>query len=244
MPISRAASSPARTQSRSTSTTLRSCTSSIRLGWIRPSPISSSSDSRATSRRTGSKQLRITAPGVSSMTRLTPVTCSKERMLRPSRPMIRPFMSSAGSCTTEDHALAGLLGGQPLDRGGQDPLGADLGLLLGGPLDVAGAAGRRCAGPRARWTPPGRRGRPRRSARPAVRAPGDGPPRGRPPRAVLSSAASASATSWARSSRLRTSWSRRCSRSVIRCSRRSMSGAARAGRRCDRGARPRPSAPG
>ena len=35
------------------------------------------------------------------MIRLTPVTDSKARMLRPSRPMIRPFISSPGRCMTE-----------------------------------------------------------------------------------------------------------------------------------------------
>ena len=35
------------------------------------------------------------------MIRLTPVTDSKARMLRPSRPMIRPFISSPGRCSTE-----------------------------------------------------------------------------------------------------------------------------------------------
>ena len=35
------------------------------------------------------------------MIRLTPVTDSKARMFRPSRPMIRPFISSPGRCSTE-----------------------------------------------------------------------------------------------------------------------------------------------
>ena len=35
------------------------------------------------------------------MIRLTPVTVSNARMLRPSRPMIRPFISSAGRCSTD-----------------------------------------------------------------------------------------------------------------------------------------------
>ena len=35
------------------------------------------------------------------MMKSTPVRCSSARMLRPSRPMMRPFMSSAGSWTTE-----------------------------------------------------------------------------------------------------------------------------------------------
>ena len=40
------------------------------------------------------------ASGVSSMMRSTPVSCSMARMLRPSRPMILPFISSLGSGTT------------------------------------------------------------------------------------------------------------------------------------------------
>ena len=73
----------------------------MRCGWIRPSSTSRSRVSRPTSRRTGSKQDSSTASGVSSMIRLTPVTDSKARMLRPSRPMIRPFISSPGRCSTE-----------------------------------------------------------------------------------------------------------------------------------------------
>lgn len=38
--------------------------------------------------------------GVSSMMRSTPVAVSRARMLRPSRPMIRPFISSLGRGTT------------------------------------------------------------------------------------------------------------------------------------------------
>ena len=40
-----------------------------------------------------------TASGVSSMMRSTPVAASSARTLRPSRPMMRPFMSSDGSGT-------------------------------------------------------------------------------------------------------------------------------------------------
>ena len=40
------------------------------------------------------------ASGVSSMIRSTPVAVSSARMLRPSRPMMRPFISSLGSGTT------------------------------------------------------------------------------------------------------------------------------------------------
>ena len=40
------------------------------------------------------------ASGVSSMMRSAPVSVSSVRMLRPSRPMIRPFISSLGRGTT------------------------------------------------------------------------------------------------------------------------------------------------
>ena len=68
---------------------------------IRPSTINFSSAILATSLRIGSKLERITASGVSSMIRSTPVIVSSVRIFRPSLPMIRPFISSFGSCTTE-----------------------------------------------------------------------------------------------------------------------------------------------
>jgi hypothetical protein len=68
---------------------------------MRPSTISRSSETRAISRRKGSKPERITASGVSSTMRSTPVAISSARMLRPSRPMMRPFISSDGSITTD-----------------------------------------------------------------------------------------------------------------------------------------------
>ena len=55
----------------------------------------------ATSRRTGLNPERMTASGVSSMIRSMPVAASRARMLRPSRPIMRPFISSDGSGTTE-----------------------------------------------------------------------------------------------------------------------------------------------
>ena len=66
---------------------------------MRPSAIRRSSVSRAISRRTPSKLESRTAEGVSSMITSTPVSFSSARMLRPSRPMIRPFISSLGSST-------------------------------------------------------------------------------------------------------------------------------------------------
>ena len=60
----------------------------------------------ATSRRTGSKPLMITASGVSSTIRSIPVACWRARMLRPSLPMMRPFSSSVGSGSTETETSA------------------------------------------------------------------------------------------------------------------------------------------
>ena len=67
---------------------------------MRPSSISFISVSRATSRRIPSNDESTTALGVSSMMKSTPVRCSSARMFRPSRPMMRPFMSSDGSSTS------------------------------------------------------------------------------------------------------------------------------------------------
>jgi hypothetical protein len=64
-----------------------------------PVGTSFSSARRATSRRTGSKHDTTTVSGVSSMMTSTPVASSNARMLRPSRPMMRPFISSFGSAT-------------------------------------------------------------------------------------------------------------------------------------------------
>src|SRR5881397_812112 len=48
----------------------------------------------------------MTASGVSSMIRSTPVACSSARIFRPSRPMMRPFISSLGMATTETEVSA------------------------------------------------------------------------------------------------------------------------------------------
>ena len=98
-PSSSMACCAACTQVRSTLRVAFSWASSIRAGSMRPSATNSTSACRAASRRTGSKQLNSTRPGVSSTIRVTPVSCSKARMLRPSRPMMRPFMSSLGRST-------------------------------------------------------------------------------------------------------------------------------------------------
>ena len=71
----------------------------MRAGWIRPSKISLVSARRATSRLTGSKLDRVTVSGVSSTIRSTPLACSRALILRPSRPISRPFISSLGRGT-------------------------------------------------------------------------------------------------------------------------------------------------
>ena len=80
---------------------LAATTSSTRPGLIRPSRTSCSIARRATSRLMGSKLESTTASGVSFTITLTPVTASKEMMLRPSLPTMRPLMSSSGRATTE-----------------------------------------------------------------------------------------------------------------------------------------------
>ncbi len=100
-PSSNAADSPSRRTVSSSSACTFSTTSSMRAGWMRPSAIRRSMTCRATSRRNGSKLERMIAPGVSSTINSTPVACSSARMFRPSRPMIRPFMSSLGRSTTD-----------------------------------------------------------------------------------------------------------------------------------------------
>src|SRR2546429_631395 len=99
IPVSYTACSPASTIPAAISAWHFPMISSIRPGWMRPSAINRSSASRPTSRRTGSKQETTTVSGVSSMITSTPVAASKARMFRPSRPTIRPFISSEGRAT-------------------------------------------------------------------------------------------------------------------------------------------------
>ena len=94
--------------------------SSIRVGWMRPSTISFSSASLATSRRMLSNPVTMTIPGVSSTITSTPVAFSKARIFRPSRPMIRPFMSSVGMSTVLTVVSAVCAAAYALDRGGED----------------------------------------------------------------------------------------------------------------------------
>ncbi len=101
MPNSNAAASPAVLTSCQSSSRTFSTTSSMRAGWMRPSWMRRSSARRATSRRIGSKDESRIASGVSSMMMSTPVAASTARMFRPSRPMMRPFMSSDGRSRTD-----------------------------------------------------------------------------------------------------------------------------------------------
>ena len=101
MPISIVAFSPSCFIFCSISTLAFSTISSIRTGWIRPSATSFSKASFAISLLTGSKQERTTASGVSSIIKSTPVSVSNVLIFLPSRPIIRPFISSDGKLTDE-----------------------------------------------------------------------------------------------------------------------------------------------
>ena len=87
-------------------TSLSSCfltfatTSSMRAGWIRPSATNWCSANLQTSRRIGSKAEMTIASGVSSIIKSTPVTDSIVLTFLPSRPIIRPFISSFGKLIT------------------------------------------------------------------------------------------------------------------------------------------------
>ena len=67
----------------------------------------------------------MTASGVSSTIRSTPVACSRARMLRPSRPMMRPFMSSLGKRHDRDGRFGDVVDGDALDGRCQDLAGRD-----------------------------------------------------------------------------------------------------------------------
>ena len=93
------ASSPACFTSLSICFCALATTSSMRAGWMRPSFISISKLKRATWRRTGSKLDKTTIPGVSSTRMSTPVARCNAWILRPSLPIMRPFISSSVSFT-------------------------------------------------------------------------------------------------------------------------------------------------
>ena len=59
-------------------------------------------------------------------------------MLRPSRPMIRPFISSRRQVDDRDRVLGRVVGGDALDGGDDDLAGLLLGLVAGLALDRAG----------------------------------------------------------------------------------------------------------
>ena len=104
---------------------------------MRPSWSSFSSVSRAISRRTPSKPESSTAPGVSSMMKSIPVSVSSARMLRPSRPMMRPFSSSDFSSTDRHGGLDRVASGHALHAGGEDAAGAAVGVVAGLLLHLA-----------------------------------------------------------------------------------------------------------
>ena len=84
----------------STSFWALSTISSILAGCILPSTINFSSAILATSLLIGSKLDNITASGVSSIIKSTPVNVSIVLIFRPSLPIILPFISSFGNGTT------------------------------------------------------------------------------------------------------------------------------------------------
>ena len=98
---------------------------------MRPSLIRFSRASLAISRRTGSNDEISTIWGDSSTSSVTPVAASNALMLRPSRPMMRPFISSPGSWTMV--AVMSLFGrpASPLHGGEQNALRLLLQFLLG-----------------------------------------------------------------------------------------------------------------
>ena len=81
-----------------------------------------------------------TVSGVSSMIRSTPVACSSARMLRPSRPMMRPFISSDGRWTTLTVCSAVWSAATRCIAVSDDVAGLVLGLLARRALDGAGRA--------------------------------------------------------------------------------------------------------
>ena len=98
-PTVTSASSPALRISVASSFFASVTASSMRAGWMRPSLMSASSARLATWRRMGENPLIVIAPGVSSTIISVPVSISIALMLRPSFPMMRPFMSSLGRIT-------------------------------------------------------------------------------------------------------------------------------------------------
>ena len=103
----------------------------MRAGWMRPSWISFSSARRATSRRTGSKLETVIASGVSSMIRS--LDAADVAALAADDAALHLVV---GERYDGDGDLAGVVGGAALDGGGNDLLGAVVGLLLELGLDL------------------------------------------------------------------------------------------------------------
>ena len=104
----------------------------MRPGWMRPSWMSlvRASGHLAAHRVEAAED---TDSGVSSTITSTPVACSRARMLRPSRPMIRPFISSHGRWTAL--TVNSALDGQPAGYGDDDVAGLVVRLVVSLPLD-------------------------------------------------------------------------------------------------------------
>src|SRR5512139_4012720 len=123
-PRSNIACSPASRIAWSVSFLTFSTTSSMRAGWMRPSAMSRSSEIFAIWRRTGSKAERMTASGVSSMIRSTPLA-----------PDDAPLHLLARQRHDRDRRLGDVVARVALDRGADDLLGLLVGdearLLLG-----------------------------------------------------------------------------------------------------------------
>ncbi len=169
----------------------------MRWGWILPSAMRLPSATAATSRRSGSKQDSVTESGVSSTMTFTPVSASNVRMFRPSLPMIRPFISSAGSGTTVTVVCA-LVGPAEALGGGREDRAARRRPRSAEPRPPPAARS-----PRPRARPAARRARAGaaapapRSARTATRAARRPPPW--PPRPAALAAFSCSAATASRS---------------------------------------------
>ena len=86
-------------------------------------------------------------------------------MLRPSRPMIRPFISSFGQVDDGHRVLGGVVRGDALHRGHDDVAGLLGGLLAGPPLDRPGELDRVVLGLLADGLEEDRPWRPRRTCR-------------------------------------------------------------------------------
>ena len=94
------------------------------------------SQTRATSRRTGSKQETVMASGVSSMMRSTPVSGLQRADVAALAADDAALHLVVGQGHHADGDLRHMVGGAPLDGGGHDLAGALVGLVLGARLDL------------------------------------------------------------------------------------------------------------